>query len=122
MHLFQKKDFISHSGKNLSWKINCDFLTDEDLDTLAFIISNKISFKDVIGVPSGGNRLSSALVPFISDEGYTLIVDDVLTTGYSMESIRMIYEVTPTIGVVIFARGKCPDWIHPIFQLNEMFQ
>lgn len=45
-----------------------------------------------------------------------VIVDDVLTTGESMEEMRLHYS-SRTIGVVLFARGKCPDWVTPIFSL-----
>ena len=42
-----------------------------------------------------------------------LIVDDVFTTGASMEALH-----TPgDIGAVVFARGLCPSWITPLFQM-----
>ena len=53
-----------------------------------------------------------------------LIVDDVLTTGKSMNEIYEHLHTKhdkKTKGVVVFARSGCPDWITPIFQLNKIF-
>lgn len=36
MDLFQKVDFISHSGKPLDWKLECDALTDKDWECIAY--------------------------------------------------------------------------------------
>ena len=38
MSIFKKGVFTSHSGVDLLWKIDCDDLTDQDLDTLAYSI------------------------------------------------------------------------------------
>lgn len=73
----------------------------------------------VIGVPRGGLRLAAALLPY-ERLGYPLlIVDDVLTTGISMQEMRDRFPLEEAIGVVIFARGQCPDWIRPIFTVSE---
>jgi orotate phosphoribosyltransferase len=118
MALFENKPFVSHAGINLSFKIECDALDNDDIETLAEIIGKKFSFGRVYGIPTGGLRLASALERFRSSSGKVLIVDDVLTTGVSMEALRR--EVgADSVGVVIFARGKCPAWIYPIFQLAE---
>ena len=47
MNLFIKEDFISHAGLPLTWKVECDALTDEDYEALAKIVSEKIKFKNV---------------------------------------------------------------------------
>lgn len=51
-----------------------------------------------------------------------LIVDDVLTTGGSMEIARHNYLVanpgSDVLGAVVFARGPCPDWITPLFRVT----
>lgn len=122
MNLFEKTNIVLHSGGSTDFKIECDALTDEDIETIAYLISKKFNFRKVSGVPTGGIRLRDALRKYTSDEGYhVLIVDDVLTTGNSMERHRecnvLIFE--ECVGVVIFARGKCPDWVHPIFQMWE---
>lgn len=118
--MFVKGNVILNSGEESFFKIECDHLTDEDIETLALIISDRLWFSSVVGVPRGGERLASALRKYEfwsqDDKLPTLIVDDVLTTGRSMEEFR---NKVPgdTIGVVIFARGKCPDWIRPVFKM-----
>ena len=124
MSLFQENDFISHSGLTLSWKIDCDSLNDEDIQTLAGIIGNRYGFKKVIGIPSGGDRLASALKQYEDPELWsTLIVDDVLTTGASMEEARENLGDDMVMGVVIFSRmiaEDCPSWIKPLFQAWDL--
>ena len=114
--LFSKFDFVSHSGLPLNWKIDCDALTDDDLNTLAFVISQKFKFGSVVGIPTGGIRLETALRPYITT-GPRLLVDDVLTTGKSMGEL---YE-DGDVGVVIFARGECPYWIYPLLKVNTFY-
>ena len=118
MALFENKSLVSHAGLDLSFKIECDALSDEDIETIATIIGRNFVFGRVYGVPSGGLRLATALEKFRTSSDRVLIVDDVLTTGTSMEKARR--EIgTDAIGVVIFSRGQCPSWIHPVFQLAE---
>lgn len=118
MDLFEKKTFKMHSGDIGHWKIECDALTDSDIETLAFMISEEFDFSHVIGIPRGGIRIADALEKYKSEEGPVLIVDDVLTTGNSMEEARFDMPIyTDIIGVVLFARQKPVDWIHPVFQL-----
>ncbi len=116
MALFKNEGIISHAGLHLPFKIECDALADEDIETLAAIISRAHKFSSVCGVPRGGLRLAFALEKYRSTEGPALIVDDVLTTGASMEEARL-KSSEDVLGVVIFARGKCPSWVKPIFQL-----
>jgi len=113
------ESFISHSGKKLDFKIECDFLTDADLNVFAHIILKKYNFSNVIGIPRGGVRLSNLLKHHQNSESkHILIVDDVLTTGDSMEKMRSKFIDKSNIkGVVMFSRGKTPNWIDPIFQL-----
>ena len=125
--LFELKDFIMHSGKQGKWKIECYALTDEDWDTVAYWVSEKFDFKQVRGVPTGGLKLQNALFKYRNPESRTfIIVDDVLTTGSSMDDFRYALDIgnrnrsiEKAIGVVLFARGKCPDWVEPIFQMWE---
>ncbi len=118
MHLFQRKDFKMHSGGVAHYKIECDALTGEDLKTLAWMISRKGMIRDVYGVPGGGLRLAATVGPYRSKEGVRLIVDDVLTTGESMEAAKRHTGRHDAVGVVIFARGPCPGWILPIFSME----
>ena len=118
--LFVRQEFVMHSGGIGHWKIECDALTDDEIATLALMLFEVLPpFGNVIGIPRGGIRLQDALLPYAT-EGNILIVDDVLTTGRSMEEkrndIRLITGTDP-IGAVLFARSKCPPWITPLFQM-----
>src|SRR3989344_6033868 len=113
--LFENKPFVSCSGIFLPFKINCDALLEEDIETLAGIIAKKFQFKKVYGVPRGGVRLAKALEKYLSSAGPVLIVDDVLTTGKSMEEAKEKFTGEDLIGIVIFARNKCPLWVKAMF-------
>lgn len=118
MPLFVDTEFTGHAGAQLKFKIECDALSSEDINTLAAIIARNHTFSRVIGVPRGGLRLAQALEKYISPEGLTLIVDDVLTSGMSIEEARKDCE-DEVLGIVIFARGPCPSWAQAVFQLSE---
>ena len=118
MNLFQLGNFLLHSGDRGQFKINCDCLTNEDWNTLAYIIKESTIFSEVIGVPNGGLELASKLKKYRKKKAnLVLIVDDVLTTGASMEIVRNKLMV-PSRGIVVFARGQCPSWVVPIFQMD----
>lgn len=127
--LFKKIDFRMHSGGLAHYKIECDALTDKDIETLAFIIASKAKeitredrtgIRDVYGVPRGGYRLADEIRKNHIDRFGTIrvIVDDVLTTGRSMEKAKADLGWNDAFGVVIFARHDCPDWIKPIFTMK----
>jgi len=117
MGLFELGKFVLHSGGCSSWRINCDALSDEDIDCLAFALSKKVGvFASVEGVPRGGLRLARALEQFCTGTICHLIVDDVLTTGGSLQEMRARYPGTLVKGAVIFARSPCPDWVVPLFE------
>jgi len=121
MSLFQLGDFILHSKGRSYFKIDCDFLTDSDLKCLARIIyETNPHFGRVIGIPKGGLKLADHLkdYAFPNPTYPTLIVDDVLTTGRSMEEMRQKVSGN-CIGAVIFARGKYPDWVKPVIRLED---
>ena len=123
MSLFDCGTFVSHSGVRLPFKIDCDALTDEDIECIAEIIASNVDFGVVEGISRGGDRLAAEL------EQYTvwqapfniLIVDDVLTTGKSMEKRKAGQppQVHPddVIGYVIFARGTLPSWVNAVFRM-----
>lgn len=114
--LFRTGDFSLSGGARTTWKIDCDALTPADLSTIAALIAERLpAFGSVEGVPRGGLRLAKALEGFATS-GPPLIVDDVLTTGGSMERQRGGREA---LGAVIFSRGACPDWIMPLFTLDQ---
>lgn len=116
MAFFQSGSFTLHSGASSSWKIECDALTATDWDTLASLIYQRHPlFHRVEGVPRGGIPLEQRLSHYATPGDYPLlIVDDVLTTGASMEAQR---QGRPScIGAVVFARRSVwPSWIHPVF-------
>ena len=117
MSLFIREDFISHAGLPLTWKVECDALTDNDYEALAKIVSEKLTFRDVKGIPRGGIPFEKALKPYRTndDNDPLLIADDVYTTGTSM---REVYE-EGAIGIVVFARNEITDdWIKAIWQLS----
>ena len=108
-----------NSGECSNFKIDCDALTIGDLNTVAKLIARKFKFSRVVGIPTGGNRLKYALQKWNKEYGPLLIVDDVLTTGASMEKEKSKYPHLHVIGVVIFARGPCQSWIHPMFNMCD---
>lgn len=123
MALFNRGNFKLHSGEESWFKIDCDALTDEDLDTLALLVMEDeriLHFDKVEGIPSGGLRFAKALGKYARYENIknpkVLIVDDVLTTGRSMEEQRA--HRNDVQGVVIFARETCPAWIVPLFSMR----
>lgn len=123
MILFSTGLFTSHSGKLLQWKINTEALTYDDLRALAAVAAKfLLPFSFVHGIPRGGVPMAEQMATHY--QAYAkrlLIVDDVLTTGASMEGARARLSSTwpEIIGLVIFARGPCPEWVTPMFTLNE---
>ena len=112
--LFRRGLFRLHSGDMSTWKIDCDVMGDDEVITVAMMLREMLpSFGDVEGIPMGGLRLARALRQWTTPGNRTLlIVDDVLTTGVSMEEHRRGREA---IGAVIFARGPYPAWVTPLF-------
>jgi|SRR6185436_1125577 len=121
MNLFVKQNLKLDTGQTLPITIDCNALTDADYDCLAKIIGRKLQFKKVIAASGGGLKLEKALEKCcVEDETFaTLIVDDVLTTGATMSNMKVNLNDPNVIGVVIFAVGKCPEWVMPIFTFWE---
>ena len=119
MTLFQLGDFVLHSGVSSNFKIDCDALSDEDWECLAALVAKNVSFSRVVGIPEGGLRFAAALATHACDAAQRLlIVDDVLTTGASMEAMRLACGSPRDVtGVVVFSRGQCPSWVRAIFTL-----
>ncbi len=114
MGLFQSVNFIGAGGLPLTWKIECDALTDDDWRCIAEVVGPKMDFGEVEGVPNGGMKLARYLEPYTTGQGL-LIVDDVWTTGTSMEKHRAGRRAK---GLVLFSRTAGPPGVTPIWSLN----
>lgn len=119
---WSRRGFTLHSGGKSNLLIDCDKLNSGDIYAFAQMIASRVKFKDVVSVPRGGDRLARelALYPRDRESGVTLIVDDVLTTGASMEEVKANIG-GKVVGIVIFARGRCPDWVTPVFQFDPFW-
>jgi len=121
MDLFQSVNFRSHSGLDLTWKIEMDALTAPEWYTLSQMILDLSSpFREAVGIPRGGVHLGQLLTQYGTGKSTDpiLIVDDVLTTGVSMEEYKKEYFVNKdAIGWVVFARGYPPSWCKALFQM-----
>mgnify|MGYP000305909674 CR=1 FL=1 len=120
-NLFQSIDFKSHSGLDLSWKIECDALQDGEWFTLSkMIMELSPPFSKAVGIPRGGVKLGNLLKQYGTKkkEDPICIVDDVLTTGGSMiEYAETEFKGEDVIGWTVFARGQMPEWVNALFRM-----
>ena len=125
--LFQEKDFVGHSGENLHWKIEMDALSYTEWQCIARMIlpyTEHTPFREVLGIPRGGKILADILQKSSTgnpSDPY-LVVDDVLTTGGSMEEFKIKRQwrnPTDYIGWTVFARTPPPDWVNVLFQMPK---
>lgn len=115
---FQVGSFVSASGMTLWGKFDADLIPDSWWRGIAHWIDNRArGFNEVIGVPTGGDRLAAALKPFCRPgKGFgRLIVDDVLTTG---DSIRRLMTEPGDRGFVLLARGPLPPNVEALLTLD----
>jgi len=123
IELFQKVDFKSHSGLDLHWKIEMDALSHSEWECITQMIMELTPpFKEAVGIPRGGNILGKLMNRYGTGkrEHPVCIVDDVLTTGGSMNEFkrkRQWRNPTDYIGWVVFARSEPPDWVNVLFQM-----
>ena len=98
--LFQLGNFTSHAGLSLNWKLECDAITDDGWKCLAKMIMDyqQQPFCEAVGIPRGGLKLADALNEYATGDSkhFTLICDEVFTTGTSMKE---------------FIAEKYPDWL-----------
>ena len=129
MDLFQECDFISHAGLHLKWKIEMDALSDAEWEACATMIMEyqKRPFYEAVGIPRGGVKLANALNKYASGnpEDFTLICDDVYTTGTSFREFIEENYPTWTKGMgyrwVVFARNPSyeNDFVKALFTMPE---
>lgn len=126
MNLFQLGDFTLHSGGKSNFKIDCDCLSDTEIEVVASLLAERLPpFRSVTGIPQGGLRLATAMQKhcYPSDWFVDLLVDDVWTTGGSMEKARLdMGGLHPVRGAVIFARRPVAAWVTPLFQMYAGFR
>ena len=123
--LFQKIDFTSHAGLDLTWKIEMDALSHREWECISHMIRElSPPFREAIGIPRGGNVLGKLLNRHGpgKEEDPICIVDDVLTTGMSMDTYREEMDIerwqkSCALGWVVFARVRPPKWIKALFQM-----
>ena len=121
-HLFVEEDFKSHAGLDLHWKIEMDALDEAEWKCIARMIMEYQTepFQAAIGIPRGGLKLSVYLNDYSTQNNNDpyLIVDDVLTTGGSMEEFKKEYfDKNKVFGWVVFSRTKPAGWIRSLFQM-----
>lgn len=116
MNLLKYGSHRLSSGLISSFKIECDDISSSDWWNAALIMGQAIpAFGRVESVISGGDKWASYWHSLaVQGNPNLLIVDDVLTTGASMEKQR---HGRPALGVVMFARGPVPDWVTPMFSI-----
>lgn len=140
--LFRSGAVTLHSGGRSTYLIDCAALTQNSWKTLADNLAARVPpFGTVTGVPRGGLPFAEALwghcvcgacggrrashgapgccTDFVAHKD-RLIVDDVCTTGKSLNDARdtaalQISVPTAIHGGVVFARGPWPEWVTPLY-------
>ena len=125
MNLFVYGFFLGHSGSQLSWKIECDALTDEDVFCLSNMLCMTLWLQNInrffmIGIPGGGLRFAEQMNRITGVEDAEdvphIVVDDVWTTGTSMK--EWMEKTQSEYGIVVFSRGLLPEKVFCLFQVN----
>lgn len=122
MDLFQEYNYVGHAGGNLTWKIECDAITDAEWKVLATVLLQyeKRPFRVAVGIPTGATTLGNILNEFATGEPQhpVLVVDDVYTTGTSFREFKKEhYEDEHIIQWVIFARKPTSPDINALFTM-----
>lgn len=119
-------DVTLNSGRRSTFKIEGDAITDGEWSAAADLLALVLPpYDEVHGIPRGGIALAERLYEHGREgTGAVLVVDDVFTTGGSMERKRAELigsgrDPERIGGAVMFARGPCPRWVTPLFTLDE---
>ena len=122
MDLFQDVDIIGHAGGKLTWKIECDAISDAEWQVLANLILHyeKRPFRVAIGIPTGATTLGNILNRHATGERQhpVLVVDDVYTTGTSVREFKeKNYADEHIIQWVCFARKPTTSDVNALFTM-----
>jgi hypothetical protein len=122
--IFQLFNFTLPNGDSTFYKIECDNLTDEDIECFAKMVGH-VSFKSVEGIPRGGVPFAKALLKYTDPESEVhLVVDDVLASGKSItDAMQAAFDGGEEVvrGIVIFSRGPKLNNCVPIFQMHPFW-
>ena len=116
--LFRWGEFKLSSGSTSCFKIDTDALEPADWYSIACLVMRMMPpFSKVEGVPRGGLPLARMLREraYATSAGGLLIVDDVLSTGASMEKKRAGRKAK---GFVVFSRAEPPPWVTALFTME----
>lgn len=133
--IFQRGDFLLNSGVHSGWKLELDEATDAEMSVFAYMAMQTARiplFGSVCPVPKGkseslidnAQRIADAMLPYVVPGiNSTLIVDDVYTTGGSINQARLDYNaqhpsIGNTIGFVLWARNPPPSWVRALFTMG----
>ncbi len=111
MSLLQLGNVRLAGGGDSCYKLDCDFLTDADIECCAALLQRLCTpYGSVSGVPRGGERLATAMRPGAS-MGPLLITEDVVTSGGSvMRHLDKLasagVDITDAKVAAIFKRGS----------------
>lgn len=122
MNLFQVGDFTSHAGLPLTWKIECDAITEDEWNCLATMIMmyQQEPFSRVLGIPRGGLPLQKAMEKYVTKGDHPwMVVDDVYTTGTSFRQFCTSKDTMWAFKWCVFARKPIPlvDGINALFTM-----
>ena len=122
--LFQKTNFISHSGIPMTWKIECDSISLMEWECIAHMINEteQQPWRKAIGIPRGGVPLGLCLDKFSTgvETDPILIADDVYTTGKSFtDFVNENYPYDATIQWCVFARQPTRGRVKALFTMPE---
>ena len=120
--LFQKINFISHSGIPMTWKIECDSISLKEWECIAYMIKEveQQPWRKAIGIPRGGVTLGLCLDEFSTglESDPILIADDVYTTGKSFKDfVNENHPNDATIQWCVFARQPTLGRVKALFTM-----